>query len=99
MGIAFELSAAVAIWFSRTRVAASWAIAVVMWFFVLVQLRILLFFPRLDCGCFGKVCSRKLGFRTLAENIVFVALAIWMVKRASQEKKKRHEALAGLLEA
>ena len=84
--IAFELVAAAAIWFRRTRVWASWAIAAAMWFFVLVQVRIFLFFPGLDCSCFGKYFTRKPGFKTLGENLVFLVLAIGMARLASRKE-------------
>ena len=83
--IGFELVAAVALWYRRTRVAASWAIAVMMWFFVLVHVRILLFFPNLNCGCFGRLFDRPPGFKTLGENIGFLLLAIWMARLASRK--------------
>ena len=74
--IAFELVAAAALLVKRFRVCAAYAIAGLMWLFVLVQLRILLFFPGLDCGCFGKLFQRKPGFRTFGETVVFSRPAV-----------------------
>lgn len=83
--IAFELVAAAALLVKRFRVRAAYAIAGLMWLFVLVQLRILLFFPGLDCGCFGKLFQRKPGFRTFGETVLFFLLALWMVRLAKRQ--------------
>lgn len=86
--IVFEFGAAAALWFRPIRVRVSWSIALVMWFLMLVHVRILLFFPHLDCGCFGRLFNRPPGFRTLAENAVFFLSAVLMARLARAEEQQ-----------
>jgi len=82
-----ELVIGLAILTKQTRIATSWAIVVLTWLFVLVHVRIMLFFPNTDCHCFGRLFDRPATWRTLCENILLFLAALALLRLAYSERK------------
>ena len=67
--LCFEFAVAIGLWFRKTRQISCWAIAIATWFFIMVHIRIMIFFPHTNCNCYGSLFDRPATFRTLFENI------------------------------
>jgi hypothetical protein len=85
--IGLELAVAVALWVPGIRVEAAWVLTGLAWIFVLVHVRILLFFPQTNCNCFGRLFNRPPGLRTMSENVAFLlgALLLLVVSRRQRQ--------------
>lgn len=78
--LCFEFAVAVGLWFRKTRQVACWAIATATWFFIMVHIRIMIFFPQTNCNCYGALFDRPATFRTLFENIgLFIGATILLL--------------------
>ena len=89
--LCFEFAVAICLWFSKTRLIACWAIAIATWFFIMVHIRIMLFFPQTNCNCYGNLFDRPATFKTLFENIgLFIgAVILLLLVRRNIKKEKQ----------
>lgn len=74
--------AMVAPWGPVTRAAAVCALALFAVYAAIIA-RAMTFDPRPSCGCFGRIGDQRVNGRTLARNVLFVALAVVFVAWAA----------------
>ena len=88
--LCFEFMVAIGLWFKKTRQVACWAIVTATWFFIMVHIRIMIFFPETNCNCYGALFDRPANWHTLFENIgLFIGAIIFflLVRRKKYIKK------------
>jgi hypothetical protein len=91
---AVELIAALGLLWNRTKRGAAWLAALSLIIFIILISQAVARGLNIDCGCFGtgataKLMARSVGLRAVLEDVLWLAMAIFVYLRASRQAHRQ----------